>query len=272
METIVILEKPAILAPDLRSCGNVGDLVSAIKDLRPESFNDMETFSYSLHGPDGSQMPLNGPYYDPQRPLPRPVDSVLRISARPTEMQYDLLIRLPHQEFASPWPVWGCVGAQWNDTGRRLQESIHAKYGIPLHDSMLSFCGSSIFDTMSLYEQKIVKGSAVSVKLSVPIKYQFKEEEHVICVWSDDTMITLLEKIAKRIDESLKLLRFAIIRCTGTVVNEAKEWLPDRSNIFSADCTAGTVEENGFRSGDSIKVYRQQESATARKRKLEETW
>ncbi|KIW80540.1 hypothetical protein Z517_07156 [Fonsecaea pedrosoi CBS 271.37] len=235
METIVILEKPAILAPDLRFCGNVGELVSAIKDLRPESFNDMEIFSYSLHGPDGSQSPLNGPYYDPQRPLPRPVDSVLRISARPTEMQYDLLIRLPHQEFASPMPV-------------------------------------SIFDTMSLYEQKIVKGSAVSVKLSVPIKYQFKEEEHMICVWSDDTMITLLEKIAKRIDESLELLRFAIIRCTGIVVNEAKEWLPDRSNIFSADCTAGTVEENGFRSRDSIKVYRQQESTTTRKRKLEETW
>ncbi|OAG42191.1 hypothetical protein AYO21_03645 [Fonsecaea monophora] len=258
METIVILEKPAILAPDLRTCGNVGDLVSAIKDLRPESFNDMEIFSYSLHGPDGSQLSLNGPYYDPQRPLPRPVDSVLRISARPTEMQYDLLIRLPHQEFASPWPVWGWVRAQWNDTGRRLQERIHAKYGIPLHDSMLSFCGSSIFDTMSLYEQKIVKGSAVSVKLSAPTKYQFKEE-HMIC-------------IAKRIDESLELLRFAIIRCTGIVVNEAKEWLPDRSNIFSADCTVGTVEENGFRSGDSIKVYRQQESATTRKRKLEETW
>ncbi|KAH0847989.1 hypothetical protein FOPE_01867 [Fonsecaea pedrosoi] len=258
METIVILEKPAIPAPDLRTCGNVGDLFSAIKDLRPESFNDMEIFSYSLHGPDGSQLPLNGPYYDPQRPLPRPVDSVLRISARPTEMQN--------------LHLHGQCGVGLERSGTILEdERIHAKYGIPLHDSMLSFCGSSIFDTMSLYEQKIVKGSAVSVKLSVPTKYQFREE-HMICVWSNDTMITLLEKIAKRIDESLELLRFAIIRCTGIVVNEAKEWLPDRSNIFSADCTVGTVEENGFRSGDSIKVYRQQESATTRKRKLEETW
>ncbi|OQV06151.1 hypothetical protein CLAIMM_10769 [Cladophialophora immunda] len=271
METIVVVNKPSILAPDLSSCQNVGDLVSAMKAFKWDSFNDMETFLYVVHGSDGIQVPLNGPFYDPERPLPSTVDSILHISARPAQLEFDLYIRLPHQKFLRPWPAYGRISVKWTDTGRRLQERIHAKYGIPTNSFMLSFDGTGIFDTISLYEQKIVRDCIVTVRLSVSIQFQFKKEDCTAWVWSDDTMVTLLENVAKRMDESLECLRFAIIKCSDTVTEEAKKWLPDRSDIFSADCVAGTVEENGLRSRDRIRVYREQASSNKRKRESEET-
>ncbi|EXJ76019.1 uncharacterized protein A1O5_00527 [Cladophialophora psammophila CBS 110553] len=270
MEAVVLVDKPTILAPDLTTCKNAGDFFTAIKDFNSDIFNDMETLLYIIHGSDGIQVPLNGPLYDPERPLPATTDSVFRITARPIQLEYPVRVRLPLQKFTQPWPTYGSVTVWWGDTGRRLQEKIHAKYGIPIDSFVLEFRGAGVFDTMSLYEQKILSSCIVTVRLSISIKYQFKKEDYSIWVWSDDTMKKLLKMVAKRMDESLECLRFTIIKCSGNVTEEAKKSLPDQSDIFSAECVAGTMEENGFRHGDKIRVFRQQENSNKRKRDSEE--
>ncbi|KIW98871.1 uncharacterized protein Z519_00534 [Cladophialophora bantiana CBS 173.52] len=270
MEAIVLVDKPIILAPDLTTCKTVGDFFTAIKDFNSDIFNDMETLLYIIHGSDGIQVPLNGPLYDPERPLPTTIDSVFRITARPMQLEYLVRVRLPLQNFTHPWPTYGSVTVWWGDTGRRLREKIHAKYGIPIDSFMLAFRGAGVFDTMSLCEQKILGCCIVTVRLSISIKCQFKKEDYSIRVWSDDTMKKLLEMVAKRMDESLECLRFAIIKCSGNVTEEAKKWLPDQSDIYSAEYVAGTLEENGFRHGDKIMVFRQQENSNKRKRDSEE--
>ncbi|OAP62203.1 hypothetical protein AYL99_04406 [Fonsecaea erecta] len=264
-ETIVALTKPLILAPDLRDCKKVGDLVSALKTYKWGSFNDMESFLYILHCSGGVEIPLNGPLYDPERPLLPTTSPILHLSARPIHLKYDVHIRLPLQRFMLPWPKYGSIRVQWTDTGRRLQERIHAQYGVPMNSFMLSFGGTSVSETANLIEQKILSDCIVSVRLSISITYRFRQDVLTSWVWSDDKLTVSLEDVAKQICTRLEDLRFAIVRCSGTVTGKAENWLPDRSIIFSADRVTGTVEENGFQTGDSIEVYRMPQSLTKRK-------
>ncbi|KIX93890.1 uncharacterized protein Z520_10515 [Fonsecaea multimorphosa CBS 102226] len=254
MHTSITINKPTVLSPDLRKCRNVGDLVATVGR---EIFNEMEpeTFLYTVQGDDGVQVPLNGPDYDPERSLPF-ADSALHISARPKQPDFYVYVHLPQHEFTQPWPAHGRVNVQWCDTGRRVKERINAEYGIPnTYFYELSLGNRHIVDSKTLYEQKIYGDCVVAVRLIVAIKFRFNNETCTAWVWNDDKMTKLLKKIARKMDNRIEDVRFAIIKCSGTVTEAAEQWLPNRSRFFLADGAEGTVEDNGLRFGDEIRAF-----------------
>ncbi|KAI1613932.1 hypothetical protein EDD36DRAFT_210850 [Exophiala viscosa] len=140
----------------------------------------------------------------------------------------------------------------------QLKEKVEQQTGIPKCSQRLEFEGCIMLDNYILGRERVFQGCTVVLRVMTGITYIFKAVGGVT-VEVDQSLSTVLGRIAANISEDVSMLRFVFTKTSGAVAANARAWLPDRTQLFKAKDVVGSVAENGLGrlvNGDVIQVYR----------------
>ncbi|KAK4947778.1 hypothetical protein LTR10_013286 [Elasticomyces elasticus] len=253
----IIVYRPIVIDLPEESCKRVGDLVAAIKTPYPHLLDWHDGLEYAVHHDDGEgSIALRGGQYDPNAELlpghRRPIEVMAKITEAYT-------IKVCRVSAKDPLGAQGIVEVEvyHQDSFGQLKERIERQIGIPKGSQQLAFMGFPTLDSWILGWQRVFQGCTVILHVAATITYHFKDTTSSITVVLDEPLSMLLGQIATSIGEDISMLRFVFSKTSAEVAANAREWLPDRFQLFKTQNVVGNVAENGLANGDAIRVYRE---------------
>lgn len=100
-----------------------------------------------------------------------------------------------------------------------------------------------MLDSYSLGCQRVFEGCTVTLSVLAVIEHHFKGVSTPIVVVLDESLSTILRRIATILCEDVAKLRFTFSTVSGEVAESAREWLPDRFQLFKAKDAIGSAAE-----------------------------
>ncbi|KIV77587.1 hypothetical protein PV11_09376 [Exophiala sideris] len=239
MGKLVVIYKPTVIEIPEKKCKRLGDLVDAIQQTHPQVLDWHDGLQYAIDAGD-HKLVLEGPKHDPNPELVFDDRKRIEIVAQYTGSYTINVCRA----FAKDSPraqdivkvVVDSETSLW-----QLQKRIEQQTGIPEYSQRLECNGSPIpvldlLDTLG--EHHVSKGCTVLFECG---------GNHYV----------LLQGYTRGDHDYVSTLCFVLSKASGDVSESAREWLPNRFQLFKVQDVIGSVAENGLIDSGSIQIYQE---------------
>lgn len=267
-KTTVILYEPTVFSVDLTDCNSLKDVLRTIRQRSQYSPYDVDVFidkvkPGAIPGATWAVEDLKSVCYD-WSSLHFTDLNVLPVLREHYTVQIRYLVGINDPEKPS-----FDVKVNSRDTVADLKEKIMGHTGFNVDLQLLDFEDRRLIDDDRLIARSI--GHRSRITLTVPISLWFDSPQRTQDSWAFQhaSLQLALHTFADTHQQDITALLFQIPRYSGPVASASKKWLPVRSDLFGAGEAAGTVDENGLRNGDMIKVFYLNKK-TSKKRTIEQ--
>ena len=155
------------------------------------------------------------------------------------------------------------VKVKSTDTVADLKKRIQEHTGISPSSQRLDSEGTVLSADKRLIVLGIDGTSRISLTVAISLWFEFPQMSLSTPTFAQTPLRTILRLVSNANQPALTPTLFQISHSSGQVAPVSKEWLPERSCVFTAEDAVGMVRENGLRVGDRIRVVELTKNAPA---------